>query len=76
KHPNCSTPWHGAHYRAFSNSCKRLFSENEVLRAVCLLNALFAYFNYKLTANKLLFMVAVYYLTAKIRLLYLIKAFR
>ncbi|MGP9803031.1 hypothetical protein, partial [Rheinheimera sp. NSM] len=69
-------PWHGAHYRAFLHCCKRLFAKNTLLPAVCLLNGLFACFSNKTTANKLRFMVAVYYLTAKIRLLYLIKAFR
>jgi len=76
KHPNRSTPWHGALYRAFLNTCKRLFEKNEALRVVCLLIIRFAYFRYSSSTNKLLFMVAVYCLTAKIRLLYLVKAFR
>ncbi|WP_310209543.1 hypothetical protein, partial [Rheinheimera pacifica] len=27
KHRISATPWHGAHYRVFQNTCKRLFIE-------------------------------------------------
>ncbi|HSG50731.1 MAG TPA: hypothetical protein VLA40_01390, partial [Rheinheimera sp.] len=71
-----SSPWHGAHYRAFLNTRNRIIDKNSVFVIVCLLIRLFAQFSSRMMQNNCTLMVADYYLTAKIRLLYLIKAFR